>query len=241
MTLDEIVSKYLEPGFEHDSSLSNELYRILHREFPIEGFRRLLTAKSDVAIGAAGFFVNEFGYKMHSFVKEITDLLDHKSPQIRFDAILGLRDCTTQADGEALGRVLLLLDDPDPFVHRGVMKFIQYSERWQLRAAVLRAAKLRPGTVFEEFRAEAGRFSPITARKVRKFIEHPDAIARRFGVGLAVRPREVVDERFLKIAERCNDEEGLLTLQQARKYISPTNAVWLSSIVNGPGGQSPEP
>ncbi len=212
-----IMNLILSDGYQGEC-YSQELYGAFLRGFPLENLRRLLTSENDAAVQTAAYLVYELGWPVHPLVAEISELLQHAEPQVRFDAVHALRECTTKDDGEALGKAFLLLDDPSPFVHRGVIQFIQFAEDWKLRFAVHGAAKLRGGSVFETVISALIRKSPgiLEKSELNKLVVHSDPIVRRFAAGMAIRPRHVVDEEFLDIALACNDEEGIRAVDWAR-------------------------
>ncbi|MEM7224667.1 MAG: hypothetical protein AAF495_16935 [Pseudomonadota bacterium] len=228
-----MIAKILEPGFEGDGKLSNDLHSAFLRGYPIENLRPLLISKSETVLGTAAFLVTELGWVVHPFVAEIVDLLYQPRARVRFDAIQALARCTTPDDGWALGRVLQLLGDPDDFVRGGAMWFIRVSSRWQLRAALDNAAPQKPDSVFSEIQSmylRRGRYCSTDI--IRAFIKHPHPIARRFGVGLAARPRLIVDETLLSIAIASEDEEIRDRAAEFRGWIFPADAILSSAFID---------
>ena len=227
-----MIAKILERGFEGDGVLSNNLLSAFHQGHPIEKLRPLLQSQSEPVLSTAAFLATELGWVVHPFVAEIVNLLDQPGAGIRFDAIQTLSRCTTPDDGWALGRVLQLLDDPDDFVRGGAMWFIRVSSRWQLKAALDNVARQRPDTVFSELRnMYFGCARQISADTIGAFIKHPHPVARRIGVGLAARPRLIVDETLLSIAEASEDEEIRDRASEFRAWILPPWAIPSSAFV----------
>jgi hypothetical protein len=198
MTPQDIMSKLLAPGFEGDSELTFALQSEFHKGFPLENLRPLLTSDNLYTQAAAAYLVAEISprlsYNMNCVVAEIADLLDSKIVRIRFDAIEALLGCTTPADGAILGRVMLRLDDEWLGVRWKVAEFIRFAAGWQLRLAVENAAALRPDSAFAILAKTHG---PLNLR----------ATTRRFGASVATRPRYVLDEQFLAMAEASHDVE----------------------------------
>jgi len=216
MQLEELVGLWLDPKSVWDSTLASHLYSALSNSENIEPFRRLLSGGIPDMDRNPSFYINEFGWKMRPFLPEIVGLLDHRSPQVRFDAIRCLQQCGTLEDKGLFGRLLKCLDDPHPFVHRAVLMFIQQAPRCHLAQSVKEAAQGAGDTAFAEFPRCLSYTSIITERMIRRLISHKDPIARRFGVGLAVRPRLVIDDAFLELADACEDEEGRLMIEFTR-------------------------
>lgn len=230
MTPQDMMSKLLAPGFEGDGELGNALLSEFKKGFPIENLRPLLVSSNVHTQATAAFITAEMGFrlsfKLNCVVAEVTDLLDSKNSRTRFDAIEALGNCTTPADGTLLGRIMLRLDDEHAGVRWKVAQFICFAQRWQLRLAVENAAALRPGSAFEILASAHGQYLMPTAKKVRWLLDHPDALVRRFGAAVAVRPREVVDERFVALAEHSGDAEVREIAASCRQgYLRPIYAV----------------
>lgn len=175
---------------------------------------------------------SRISYKMNCVVAEIANLLDSESSGIRFDAIEALGRCTTPADGAILGRVILRLDDDHAGVRWKVVQFIGLAERWQLQLAVENAAALRPNSVFKTLVNAYGRYVMPRARDLPRLLEHPDALLRRFAAALAIRPRDVIIERFVAMAEQSHDAEIRKIAADCRKgFLRPTYAIGPSTLL----------
>lgn len=230
------MSKLLAPGFEGDSELTFALQSEFHKGFPLENLRPLLTSDNLHTQAAAAFLTAEassrISYKMNCVVAEIADLLDSESSGIRFDAIEAPLGCTTPADGTVLGRLMLRLDDEHAGVRWRVTQFIRFAERWQLRLAVENAAALRPDSAFPILLKAHGQHLRATTKGVRWLLDHPDALVRRFGAAVAVRPRYVVDEQFLAMAEGSDDAEVReIAASCYHSHLTPIYAVWSSALI----------
>ncbi|AZO00083.1 hypothetical protein EJ066_24790 [Mesorhizobium sp. M9A.F.Ca.ET.002.03.1.2] len=206
------MSKLLAPGFEGDSELTFALQSEFHKGFPLENLRPLLTSDNLHTQAAAAYLVAEISprlsFNMNCVVAEIADLLDSKIVRIRFDAIEALLGCTTGADGAILGRVMLKLDDECLGVRWKVAQFIRLAAGWQLRLAVENAATLRPDSAFAILAKAHGRENlKATTHTVQWLLDHPNPLVRRFGASVATRPRYVLDEQFLAMAEASHDVE----------------------------------
>ncbi|WP_027056689.1 hypothetical protein [Mesorhizobium erdmanii] len=235
MTPQDIVSKFLAPGFEGDSELTFALQSEFDKGFPLENLRSLLTSGNLYTQGAAAFLVAEanskISYKMNCVVAEIADLLDSESSGIRFDAIEALLGCTTPADGTALGRLMLRLDDEHAGVRWKVVQFICLAQRWQLRLAVENAAVLRPDLAFKALISAYGHYVSPGSNELPRLLAHPDALLRRFAAAVAIRPREVIVERFVAMVEQSDDEELRKIAADCRQgYLRPTYAMGPSIV-----------
>ncbi|TPK62214.1 hypothetical protein FJ546_15740 [Mesorhizobium sp. B2-4-19] len=229
------MSKLLEPGYEGDGKLANDLLSHFNKGFPLENLRPLLTSDNLYTQGTAAFLVAEISPRlscnMNCVVAEIADLLDNKIVRIRFDAIEALLGCTTPADGAILGRVMLKLDDEVFGVRWRVAQFIRLAAGWQLRLAVENAAALCPDSAFPILAKAHGHHLNATTNTVRWLLDHPNPLVRRFGAAVAVRPRYVVDEQFLAMAEASHDVEVReIAAACYRVQLTPTYAVWSSTL-----------
>ncbi|RWP75463.1 hypothetical protein [Mesorhizobium sp.] len=229
------MSKLLAPGFEGDSELTFALQSEFHKGFPLENLRPLLTSDNLHTQAAAAYLVAEanskMSYKMNCVVAEIAGLLDSKIVRIRFDAIEALLGCTTPDDGAILGRVMLKLDDEVFGVRSKVAEFIRFAERWQLRLAVENAAALCPDSAFPILAKAHGQYLNATTKTVRWLLDHPNPLVRRFGAAVAVRPRSVVDEQFLAMAEASHDADVReFAAASYRIQLTPIYAVWSSTL-----------
>jgi hypothetical protein len=227
MSPDEMIRHALSDGYKGE--FSQELYSAFCSGYPIENLQPLLTSNSINAVRTGAYLVYELGGLARPLVREIEALLDNPEPQIKSDAIIALRDCaTTKANASALGKIILLLGDADSFVQRGVMAFVHACRLSQLELGTAEANKISPDSVFGVL-AEAIK-RPVSRDTIKALIEHPEPIAKRFGVGLAARPRDVVDLDFLKIAESWNDAEALEFLGFVWKHPFPKDAAFARVI-----------
>ncbi|WP_192365328.1 hypothetical protein [Mesorhizobium mediterraneum] len=225
----------MAPGFEGDSGLTFALQSEFHKGFPLENLRPLLTSGNIHTQAAAAFLVAEISprlsFNMNCVVAEIADLLDSKVVRIRFDAIEALLGCTTPADGAILGRVMLRLDDEVFGIRWKVAEFIRFAEWWQLRLAVENAAALCPDSAFPILASAHGQYLNATTKTVLWLLDHPNPLVRRFGAAVAVRPRSVVDEQFLAMAEASHDVEVReIAAASYRIQLTPVYAVWSSTL-----------
>lgn len=225
MTPDNMIRLALIDGY-NGPSYSQELYSAFRNGFPLENLRRLLVSDLDRARGLGAYLVYELGWLAHPLVQEIGELLQDSEPQVRSDAVYALTDCTHRYDGKILGQLLLLLDDSDPFVHRSVINFVRYAEIWQLNLAINEAALVRPDSAFDTvIKANCGRRSIVSRSLLKFLVSHQEPVVRRFGAGMAGRPRPIIDDNFLDIAEECNDNEGLRVINRLREFKTPTYAI----------------
>ncbi len=144
--LDQLVSSGDDTGVD-----SQELYGAFRNGLSIENLRPLLISEYPTARAYGAYQIYELEWLCHSLVPEITKLLSDSNPQIRSDVVKSLRNCTTPNDANALGRLLLLLSDPEPFVQRAAIDFLKYSQRWQLNVAINAAVDVATDEIYEEF------------------------------------------------------------------------------------------
>jgi hypothetical protein len=235
MTPQDMMSTLLEPGFEGDGELANDLLSQFNKGFPLENLRPLLTSGNLHTQATAAFLVAEISprlsFNMNCVVAEIADLLDSKVVRIRFDAIEALLGCTTPADGTILGRLMLRLDDEVFGIRWKVAQFVRLAERWQLRLAVENAVDLCPDSAFPILAKAHGQYLNATTNTVRWLLDHPNTLVRRFGAAVAARPRYVVDEHLLAMAEASHDVEVReIAAASYRIQLTPIYAVWSSTL-----------
>jgi hypothetical protein len=226
-----MIETMLEPSFEGDGVLANDLLSECHKGFPKENVRRLIASPNPATQATAAFLMTFWGFELHPFVSEIASLLDSKHWRTRFDTVEVLRSCTTPEDGEILGRVLLLLDDEDQGVRWGVAQFIRYAPPWQLKLGLRHAAMLSSNPAFEELNKVHGQHFRATTKKLTWLLAHPDPIVRRFGAAIAIKPGYVIDEQFVAMAEQSDDAEVKnIAASCRRSHMTPIYAVWSSSL-----------
>ena len=200
-----------------DYDLHWNLIGAIRDGFPVEKLRPLLTSDDPRVTATAAYLAYELGSAMRPVLDELIPLADHPGAQWRSDIIIAMTDCVEPNDFNALCRIMLALDDPEPFVHRSAMNFVIGATNRSLANALTETARRLPGSPFETIHSlllgEARRLVPssvcISTAKLSEFIAHEEPIVRRFGVGLAARPICVIDIERLEIARNCRDEEGL--------------------------------
>jgi hypothetical protein len=215
-----------------DGTMWIELCGAFQKGFPIENLRRLLVSEDDRVSSGAAFLANELGKMMRPFIDELVALASHTDAQARSDVLYALSHCAGPADLDALSRIMLAFDDPEPFVHRSAMMFVIMADDRSLASAITEAARRFPGSPFERILSILlGRrdrlylpWEQIDAAKLSEFINCEEAVVRRFGVGLAARPKPVVDVGFLEIARVCGDTEGIGMIDSIMRSPKPTNA-----------------
>ena len=202
------------------SDFSQELCSAFWKGFPIENLRPLILAKDPDILSLGAYLIYELGAKVRPLIDDIIPLLDNSEPEIRANAIIALEECATKFDNFALGKIIELLGDPDSFVQRIAMRFVQSCERSLLQAGVLNAARRNPDTIFDMIPIalfRRGRSVPVSADTLRMLLSHSHPVAQRFGVGLATRPRQIVDEGFIDLAEQIEDRECRNLVRWARE------------------------
>lgn len=212
-----------------DSDFTDLLQQELQNGAPVQEIGRLIRSENENAKGLGAYIAYEM-IDPRPIYKDVATLLDHPIAQLRADAINTLVDCLTEYEAEILGKILLLLDDPNPFIHRQVICFIQLISRRTLNVAVNAAADAKPNSDFELLPKFVGKpktnFKKITKLTIRKLVEHPNPILQRFGVALAVRPREIVDREFLEVANIVGQAE----CQNALKWTGERHLPIFASI-----------
>ena len=231
MTAETMIAQVLNPDYENsDGRLSNDLLDEFHRGYPIENLKLLINSDLLSARGTAAFIATELGLKVTPLLKEIASLLDMPTPRARYDAMETLWKCSTHRDGWAMGAVLHCLEDPWPGVRSGAIDAVRLADRKALLAGFKYLKTECPETVYSLFgnaflRVERGKMEVLES-----LMKHEDPIARRFAVGLATRPRLVVDETRLQIALKSSDREISEFAASAKNHVLPPWATLSSGL-----------
>ncbi|MCI5075540.1 hypothetical protein [Oricola sp.] len=210
-----MIAQVLAGGGDYDLLWS--LIGAVRNGFPVENLRPLLVSENPRITATAAYLAYELGSDMRPVLDDLVPLADHPGAQWRSDIIIAMTDCVGPDNLDALSRIMLAFDDPEPFVHRAAMNFVIGAESLTLVHAVGEAAARFPGSPFETILSMLlGKRTRLDTRSLRmtdarlkQFIDHDEPVVRRFGVGLAARPTYVVDIGRLEIARGCRDEEGL--------------------------------
>ncbi|MCP5087959.1 MAG: hypothetical protein GY952_14290 [Rhodobacteraceae bacterium] len=207
-----------------DSDFCQELCSAFWNGFPMENLRPLLVSTDPEILSLGSYIIYELGAKARCLLDDIVPHLDNEDAEIRANAIIALGECATKFDKSAIGKIIEMLDDPDSFVQRIAMRFVQSCDRGMLNVGIFQAAKMNPGTVFEELPGYLGETFfhiyqpvPISAEILENLLSHESPVAKRFGVGLATRPRLIVDESFIDLAAQIEEEECCNIVAWARE------------------------
>ena len=235
MTPDDMIAKVLDPEFEClDGGLANDLLREFFRGYPVENLKLLIHSDLSSARGTASFIATELGLLAAPLLVDIASLLTQPTARSRYDALSALRACATYKDGWAIAIVLKCLDDPWPGVRMGAIDAVRVGERQALIAGFNHLKSKDPESVYARFgkaflKAERGNNEVIVT-----LISDKDPIVRRFGVGLAARPRLVVDQTRLKLAATSIDPEVSEYATQATEHVLPPWGTLFSSPPSNP-------
>jgi|GEM_PF-2590553 len=228
MTPDEIVASALSGG-ELSADAGQILWSATTADWPVQNLRPLLRSDNTRAVALGAYVAYELHWQARPLIPELTSLLSYPEPQVRFDAAYALTFCTTEDDAETLGQVLLLLADECSFVQRAAVLFIQHSDRRILNIAMTQAARRRPECGLSECLRLFGKYrpdhKPIRRAQVEWALASENQVIRMFGLGLAVRPRLVIDTCFLDLASKSDDAVVSEHAEAVRKFYRPSEAV----------------
>jgi hypothetical protein len=219
MTPEKLIEGLLDPNSDpvQAGRWANDILPHFRRGFSFENLRLLLISPHD-EVQAHGAFISTFFFEeLEPLLPDLVALLSSPVTRTRFDAIEALQQCTTTKDGDALGRVLLCLDDEWHGVRWKTVGFISTAARWQLQLAVKHAALLRQESAFtvirDLFQMDMGRGT------IQLLIESDDPILRRFGAGMAVRPRYVLLLEHVDMLTQSADPDLVTIAESARDGI----------------------
>jgi hypothetical protein len=126
-----------------DTTLANELLREFHRGYPVENLRGLLRHEDEQVVKTGIWILSELGRKGRSLFYEAYALLTHPSRYVRFFAVDSMLTCATEAEPDALGMVVSMLEDVDGVVRRKVLDFLYRASVDQLQGALRYHEKLQ--------------------------------------------------------------------------------------------------
>lgn len=241
MTPEEMIEGLLDPNSDpvQAGRWANDILPHFRRGFSFENLGLLLTSPHDVA-QAHGAFISTFFYEeLQPLLPELVSLLSSSITRTRFDTIEALQQCTTPKDGDALGRVLLCLDDEWHGVRWKTVSFISTATRGQLQSAVKHAALLRPESAFTVirnlFQVDMGKGT------IQLLIESDDPILRRFGAGMAVRPRYVLLLEHVDMLTQSADPDLVAISESARDgFLGGVHASFASRVDFVPRTKAPK-
>lgn len=220
MTRDEILEQMLSPNYDGDGRLPNDFISALSSGYPSYGLARLLRSENPHSRGAGAFIVaNVSMWNVRNPLKPLlAELLDDPSVRLRMDVIEALTDCMTTRDGRLLGRVLIMLDSDEAGDRYAVTQFIRISSVPVLWAAVLNASALMPDSPFYTIETlfKSGRFTSRTG--VARALKSKHRAIRRFAAAMVARPRLVINEPLLALAETSDDAEIRDMVSTSRKW-----------------------
>ncbi|CAN5327368.1 hypothetical protein BH11PSE2_BH11PSE2_01560 [soil metagenome] len=227
-TAEELIEEVLADSDDRDDdqvTAAFELLSAFNKGFPIDNLGRLF-ASGSVAVRCSAIFIStELQVPPRKFMRELAGCLDIDVPRARHDAIQALSNCSTWEDGWAIAAILLKLEDTYPSVRKCVVDEIRTLPREQLEAGLRFLHRTQPDSIYATFLWAHHRIERGQLDELRKLIRHEDPVARRFGVGLALRPRLVVDETFVSVARDGADEEVLALIKDGADHILPPWAI----------------
>lgn len=213
MTPDEMIVKLIDPDFEDDSGLANQLLSQVYRGYPVENLKRLLTTPGGV--GAFGFIVYELGQKARPLLREIAALLDNERVSARWEAIEALRACVTWQDAAEIAALISKIDDENSAVRLQAMSAIARLSYDNVRAGLDFMKSANPDGVFARLR---NAFVAIELRReperLARLLADADPVVRRFGAVLAMRPK-LPDPKLAVVAVASHDPEVMEFVKSA--------------------------
>lgn len=200
---DQLIEQILEGGDRSDpGTLANELLTEFWRGYPIERLRPLLRHADDDVVEAGAFLAQELVGLIGPVIDDVGLLLDHRSPDVRFDAIGAVLDNVTD-DGETLAHAMLKVRDDADSVRWKAMRFAALADQRQLEAALPHLGEAAPA--FAESGLLLGEAAAADHRQiVRTGLSHGDPIARRWAAAAAAR---LADHELLSEAAGSADRE----------------------------------
>lgn len=221
MTPGELIDQALNPDIEDRDGLANDLLSEYFRGHPIESLKLLINSDLLSAQSTASFIVSELGLRAAPLIRDVAKLLNHSTARTRYDALETLWKCATYKDGWAIAAVLRCLEDPWHGVRSGAIDAIRLGDRKALLSGFKHLKSEYPKTSYAAsgkafLKAERGNNEVI-----QSLMNDEDPIARRFAVGLAARPRLVVDVSRLHLMQASKDAEITKYASNAESHVLP--------------------
>lgn len=221
MTPEEMIAEVLDSEIEQKDGLANDLLREFHRGHPIEHLKLLIYSDLRSARSTAAFIAEELFHRAAPLLKDIATLLDHPSPRARYDALSALWKCATYNDGWAIAAALRCLEDSWPGVRKGAMDAVRLANREALLAGFKTLKSQDSTSGYARFgraflKAERGDNGVIEG-----LLSDPSPVVRRFAVGLAARPRLVVDQTRLNLASSSSEQDLAEYAAEAGDFVLP--------------------
>ena len=231
-----MLEALLSPDYDGDGKLANDFASEIGRTVPLESLK-LLICSDNPETRASGAFISTMmtrGRDLSFMIDELAQLLDDPRERVRADVIESISDWAAFKDSEILGRVMLHLDDESRLVRHIMIRVIQHSPSWMLQLAIDNAAKLKPRSAFSDIKEMCNLYRHVLAETILAMLNHSSATVRRFGIGLAAKPREIIFYRFLEEAEKSPDDEIKL---QAALLLRESSYEWHHGM---PSNEVPE-
>jgi hypothetical protein len=133
---DVLIENILKDG--DDGRLSSALLNEFFDGYPLEKLVPLLHSE-DVEIAKIGASIaGELGAQVRPLMPELTPLLAHPNKAVRYDILNAILCAATGADGDAVARAIMLVNDPELAVRKNALDFLARADREQLAGALAR-------------------------------------------------------------------------------------------------------
>jgi len=120
---------------EDDGTAINDLIGEFYRGHPVETLLPLLRSDSDEVTSSATWLASELGERALSLTAELSELLRHSSPRVRFWAVDAIWGLGPTADSEATARAALAVRDEHSGVRWKAMNLLARLSAERLHAA----------------------------------------------------------------------------------------------------------
>jgi hypothetical protein len=126
---DALVAQILA-GANDDTA--SELLKAFYAGYPIDRLRLLLRSESDEAVRAGVWIASELGADAAAMAEELPTLLQHHAKYVRFFAVEAVLANASSRSGEAVGRAVSLIEDPEDAVRWKALRLLARASREQL-------------------------------------------------------------------------------------------------------------
>lgn len=131
---DTLIARILSE--EDDENAANELLKAFFAGYPVDRLRLLLRSRSVSAVRAGVWIASELGAEASPLAEELPRLLEYPQKYVRFFAVDVVLASATSRSGEAIGKAVSLIDDPEESVRWKVLHLLARASREQLAAGL---------------------------------------------------------------------------------------------------------
>lgn len=176
------------PDSCESDGVAYELMMMYRRGSPVESLRMLLSSPDDRLVGEAAWIASELKPDQGKpLIRDICELLVHRSKKARFWAIDCVQLWADESNGIELAAAVTLLDDTESAVRWKAMVFVSLASRVQLEAALNHFARDAPPSSFVQGLTWLLGITGGDVGRIGAALRAPDARSRRLAAAASYR------------------------------------------------------